>query len=98
MNLIGFSFAISLSLPCRALAQIDTRRPTLQGRPNRSFLGVRSPRKSVTGPLGDAGFLMRGHPRVKRGRSPRVLKDLRGDGFTRLDRPRDVARADPTPP
>src|SRR5436309_1699371 len=53
MNLNGFSFAISR---VSALPRPGPNRhapPNLEGRPNESFLGVRSPRKSVTGPLGD---------------------------------------------
>src|SRR4051812_34853186 len=99
MNLNGFSFAISLSLPCRALAQIDTRRPTLQGRPNRSFLGVRSPRKSVTGPLGDGQVPnARARRRQARSESARILKELRAEGGAPLDRAAtDTARADTYP-
>src|SRR5436190_1836302 len=39
------------SLPCRSPRPNGYAPPNLEGRPNESFLGVRSPRKSVTGPL-----------------------------------------------
>src|ERR1043166_7711031 len=69
-NLNGSSFAIVTIAPA-PFANPNPNRdtpPNLEGRTDSSFLGEGSPRKSVTGPLGDGGLVIRAQLPVNRRR------------------------------